>query len=271
MRAGEKKTSASSPLANLEKLRFTIHQQATLAALLLFGNHSTNIHIGRFKSADTIMDDIMIKSPFLTAVEEAMHFIQKNIQVRFEFDGHLQRIEKWQFPLEAIRELLLNAIIHRDYHQPTDLIIKIFDDSITFINPGNLSPSLTVAELQTDNYLAVHRNKLLAEAFSLIGEVEKYGTGFIRIRKFLLSYPKMKLLFEELNGFIRATLVTNETDGKSSGKIIQLMLENKQITIPEIAEQLTQTTRSVEKQLANLRKAGIIQRIGPAKGGAIGK
>ncbi|WP_146260793.1 hypothetical protein [Breznakibacter xylanolyticus] len=60
------------------------------------------------------MDDIMIKSPLLTAVEEAMHFIQKNIQVRFEFDGHLQRIEKWQFPLEAIRELQLNAIIHRD-------------------------------------------------------------------------------------------------------------------------------------------------------------
>ncbi|PZX09919.1 ATP-dependent DNA helicase RecG [Breznakibacter xylanolyticus] len=147
------------------------------------------------------------------------------------------------------------------------MIIKIFDDSITFINPGNLSPSLTVADLQTDNYLAVHRNKLLAEAFYLIGEVEKHGTGFIRIRKFLLSYPKMKLLFEELNGFIRATLVTNETDGKSSGKIIQLMRENKQITIPEIAEQLSQTTRSVEKQLANLRKAGIIQRIGPAKGG----
>lgn len=106
--------------ANLEKIGFTIHQQPTLAALLLFGHHPTNIHIGRFKTADTIMDDLLIKSPLVNAVEEAMHFIKKNIQVRFEFDGQLQRIEKWQYPLEAIRELLLNAIIHRDYHQPTD-------------------------------------------------------------------------------------------------------------------------------------------------------
>ena len=66
---------------------------------------------------------------------------------------------------------------------------------------------------------------------------------------------------------MRATLRSNETDLKSSGEIIQILIANHQITIPKIAEQLSLTTRLVEKQLANLRKAGIVQQIGPAQGG----
>lgn len=217
------------------------------------------------------MHYIFFSKPLLTAVEEAMHFIRKNIQVRFEFDGNLQRIEKWQFPLEAIRELLLNAIIHRDYFQPTDLIIKIFDDSIIFINPGKLAPSLSLLDLETDNYLAVHRNKLLAEAFYLVGEVEKYGTGFIRIRKSLQSYPELSFKLEELNGFMRATLHLNKTaensSVKSSVKIVELMSLNSNITIPELASTLNISTRAIEKQIQKLKERGIVWRQGSAQNG----
>ena len=56
---------------------------------------------------------------------------KKNIRLGYEFTGELQRKEKWEYPLEAIRELLLNAIIHRDYRDSTDVIIKIFDDKMS--------------------------------------------------------------------------------------------------------------------------------------------
>ena len=112
------------------KLGLIINNKLTRAAQLLFGTHYTGIHIGRFKARDTIIDDIVIRSPLVLAVEEAMNFIKRNIRLGYEFTGELKRKETWQFPLQAIRELLLNAIVHKDYSNPTDVIIKIFDESI---------------------------------------------------------------------------------------------------------------------------------------------
>ena len=65
----------------------------TFAALLLFGEHNTGIHIGRFKSADIIIDDILIKSPLVVAIDEAMTFIKKSISLRYDFTGDLRRKE----------------------------------------------------------------------------------------------------------------------------------------------------------------------------------
>jgi ATP-dependent DNA helicase RecG len=76
-----------------------------------FGTHYTAIHIGRFKTRETIIDDIVIRSPLILAVEEAMNFIKRNITLSYRFTGELKREERWQFPLQAIRELLLNAFI----------------------------------------------------------------------------------------------------------------------------------------------------------------
>ena len=64
------------PLANLSKLKIIQNGKPTLAAMLLFGNHGYSIHIGRFKSPDTIIDDLMLKEPLFVAVEEAMIFIK---------------------------------------------------------------------------------------------------------------------------------------------------------------------------------------------------
>ncbi|MCW3807458.1 RNA-binding domain-containing protein [Plebeiibacterium marinum] len=163
---------------DFHKLGLIQNDTLTRACELLFGLHHTSIHIGRFKSSSTIIDDILIKSPLIQAVEEAMDFIKKNIRLGYEFTGDLSRKDKWQFPLQAIRELLLNAIIHKDYRNPTDVIIKIYDNEIQFSNPGNLFGNLTIDELNTDSYQPRHRNRLLAEVFYLMGEVEKYGTGF---------------------------------------------------------------------------------------------
>ena len=152
----------------------------TRAAQLLLGNHHTNIHLGRFKSETTIIDDLMIRSPLVLAVEEAIDFIKKNIRLSFEIDGDdLKRRENWQYPIPAIRELLLNAIVHRDYTNPTDVIVKIFDNSIEITNPGRLMGGLTVENLLTNNYISKHRNKLLTEAFYLTGDIEKYSYNFV--------------------------------------------------------------------------------------------
>ncbi|MCK5914023.1 MAG: putative DNA binding domain-containing protein, partial [Desulfuromusa sp.] len=172
---------SSSEIRNdLEKLGFTNDGQLTRAAELLFGNHRTAIHLGRFRSRHTIVDDLVVRAPLVLAIDEAMEFMKKNMRLGYEFTGELKRKETWQFPLPVLRELLLNAIIHKDYRDPTDVIIKMFDEHVEFVNPGELFGKLKIESLYTDFYRASHRNKLLAEAFYLTGEVEKYGTGFIR-------------------------------------------------------------------------------------------
>jgi ATP-dependent DNA helicase RecG len=70
------------PMVNLKKIGLIKEDQLTFAALLLFGEHQTGIHIGRFKSQDIIIDDILIKSPLVVAVDEAMTFIKKSISLR---------------------------------------------------------------------------------------------------------------------------------------------------------------------------------------------
>ena len=77
--------------------------------------------------------------------------------------------------------LLLNAVVHRDYTSPVDIQLKIFDNAITFFNPGKLFGDLTVEKLMSDDYQSRTRNKLVAEAFYLTRDIEKYESGFIRV------------------------------------------------------------------------------------------
>jgi ATP-dependent DNA helicase RecG len=79
----------------------------------------------------------------------------------------------------------------------------MFDNSITVFNPGKLYGDLTIAELQTDYYQSRARNKLITEAFYLTGDIEKYGSGYIRIREEIKSYPTMKFEYKESgNGYL---------------------------------------------------------------------
>ncbi len=98
--------------------------------------------------------------------------MRRAIKVAFEFTGEIQRKEVFEYPLNALREIVLNAIVHRDYTSPIDTQIKIFDNKITFFNPGKLYGDITVEKLATDTYQAQTRNKLIAEAFYLTGEIE---------------------------------------------------------------------------------------------------
>jgi hypothetical protein len=70
----------------------------------------------------------------------------------------------------------------RDYTSPVDIQIKIFDQSISFFNPGKLYGDLTIEKLKRDDYQSRTRNRLIAEAFYLTRDIEKYGSGFIRVR-----------------------------------------------------------------------------------------
>lgn len=275
------------PLTNLTKLKMIQDGRPALAAMLLFGNHGYSLHIGRFKTEDTIIDDLLIKDPLATALEEAMIFIKKHINLSFSFDGGLRRKERWQYPLEAIRELLLNAAVHRDYKNTSDIVIKIFDDRIVFTNPGRLYGNLTVEDLKRDDYVSSIRNKLLAEAFYLTGDVEKYGTGFVRLRNWLKDYPEISYDISEIGAFFRISLfrkndLPEANDLKNDlindlkerygltdkqAEIIQAIQGNKFVTQNRLSECISITPRNVRINMEKLKEKGLLKRVGGLKRG----
>ncbi len=145
-----------------------------------------------------IIDDKMVRATLFDAVEETMRIIISHLKVAFEITGKkIERTEIFEYPLEALRELVLNSIIHRYYTSPVDNQIKIFDQKMTIFNPGKLYGDLTIEQLKTDSYPSRTRNKLIAEAFYLTGDIEKYGSGYQRIRNAIKDYPTMNFDYEE--------------------------------------------------------------------------
>jgi ATP-dependent DNA helicase RecG len=229
-----------------------------------------------------IIDDRMIRGTLFAVVEEAMKFIISHLKVAFEITGKIQRNEIFEYPVPALRELLLNAVVHRDYTSPTDIQIKIFDSAITFFNPGKLYGGLTVEQLKTDQYQSRTRNKLIAEAFYLTHDIEKYGSGYLRVRKEIADYPTMDFQYEESgDGYLvrleyseqRIESTLREDDwvgGKltlNQEQILKQMKENSQITIARLAESCGISTRAIQKNIEWLKNKGLLLRIGANRGG----
>lgn len=284
----------SDAISSLEKLRLINRGQITNAAWLLFGkgNIGYNVHLGRFKTPTFIIDDKMLNGALFQVVEEIMNYLISRIKVAFEIKGMpTQRTEIFEYPLPALREIILNSLIHRDYRSPIDIQIKLFDNEVSFFNPGKLQGDLTTEDLRHDNYRAYARNKLVAEAFYLTGDIEKYGSGFLRIREEIETYPTMKLDFEEIpNGFnvsLRYTeqkISTEKVKGGEKGgekgvekggenlsenqlKIIRAIEDNNRVTYEELAKLIGINVNNIERNVKKLRDLNIIDRIGPAKGG----
>jgi len=137
--------------SGLEKLKLMNGNQITNAAWLLFGkgNIDYNVHLGRFKTPTQIIDDKMINGALYKTAEEIMQYLISQIKVAFEIKGMpTQRIEIFEYPLPALREIALNCLIHRDYRSPIDVQIKLFDNHISFFNPGKLLGDLTLEDLK---------------------------------------------------------------------------------------------------------------------------
>ena len=259
----------------LRKYKLIKNDQLTFGAYLLFVDNIsslTGLQIGRFKTDTQIIDSLSLNTDLTTEVEESMTFIRKNLMVEYIFTGELQRVERYDYPLEAIREIVTNMIVHRDYRDSGDSIIKIFDDHITFFNPGKLYNDLTIEKLQSGNYPSRCRNTAIAKMFKEVGSIEKYGSGIARIKRECQQHGIIAPIFEEFQHGFQVTLykkTTQEINPKTSTRerICHLIKDNKKITRIELAKNIGVSEDAIKQQLAKLKSEGIIQRVGSTKAG----
>ncbi len=133
------------------------------------------VECARFKGTtmDVFLDQATIDHPVHQAPEAAMAFIKRNIALSATI-GEVYRKDRWEYPLEAIREAVINAIVHRDYAQTgSDTKIAIYDDMLDITSPGTLPDTLTIEELWSGR--SVIRNRVLAQ--DLQGDGVDRGLG----------------------------------------------------------------------------------------------
>lgn len=153
----------------------------TNLALLLSDQCTHNIRLAVFEgSQKTVFKDRKeLSGSLLKQLEDAYAFIDRHNRTRSEF-FELERVDLRDYPQEAVRETLLNAIIHREYSINASTLVSIFDDRIEFISVGGLLNGITIQDISLG--VSVLRNKNLANIFYRLKLIEAYGTGLAKIR-----------------------------------------------------------------------------------------
>jgi ATP-dependent DNA helicase RecG len=192
----------------LEKLRLTENGNLKRAAIVLFGKDSGRFYlnqvfkIGRFGKdiTDLKFHEVIEGNLFHLLLETAEMLNRKFFIKPIEFHG-LQRIEKDEYPVSAIREILLNALVHRDY-MGTTVQIRIYDDKFSIWNQGKLPANITV-EMLKKPHPSYPRNPLIAEVCFKGGFIDSWGSGIPKIisvcRESELPEP---LITENVGGFL---------------------------------------------------------------------
>ena len=190
----------------LERLNLIKNNKLTNAAFLLFGKNPQKFFLqaetrcARFKGTEPLefIDMKVFGGNIIDQREDALGFVKEHIKLHAKIKG-TERIEKWEYPIEAIREAITNAICHRDYEIFSSVQIRIFDDRIEIWGCGPLPKPLTIEDLRK-KHGSVLRNPLIGKCFFLIKYIEQWGTGTNRIIKECLKHGLPEPLFEEISG-----------------------------------------------------------------------
>lgn len=155
-------------------------------ALLLSDQCPFTIKAARFSGTDKYIfqDRAEFSGSLFAQLEQAYAYLEKHNQLGSRFSG-LHRIDRRDYPDEALREALMNAAIHRDYSYHSSILISIFDDRMEIVSMGGLMPGLTQGDIMMG--ISLQRNENLASVFYRLQLVEAFGTGLPRIN---LAYKK---------------------------------------------------------------------------------
>ena len=167
------------------------------------------IQAGRFAGANRarLIDSMEIRSFLPRAADEAIAFAKKHLTRESVIEG-LRREDRWSVPVVAIREALMNAIVHADYaQQGAPIRIAVFDDRIEIENPGLLPFGLTIEDIRQG--VSKLRNRVIGRVFHELHLIEQWGSGIQRMTSACedagLDAPRL----EEIGMHFRVTILNS--------------------------------------------------------------
>jgi len=267
----------------------------TNAAIVLFGRDPGKFYsnlfvkIGRFglNMVDMRFQEVCEGNLFLLLRDVMMQLERKFLIKPVRFEG-LRRIEELEYPVPALREMLLNALVHRNY-MGSMTQLRIMDDRLSLWNAGILPLELTVEKL-FQTHRSIPRNPLIAEVCYRVGYIDSWGRGIEKITDACKEAGLPEPIIEENSGGIAVELLKEQASekpnlkgsgndfgmiserirkefGSETAKAFEIVRQHPEFTAEQIAKELEKTPRTIENYLAKLKKSGFIIRRGPKLGG----
>ena len=275
MRSIEQELTFTSAAAALESYGVDFSEEKYLALGMIHKNdglftnlallmsdqcqHSIKVAVFGDDENTTFKDNREFKGSIFKQIDEAFRYIMLSNRTSSVFKG-LERIDKSDYPEAALREALLNSVVHRDYSYSGSIIININDKQMEFVSIGGLLPGLTADDIRSG--ISQPRNKNLAEVFHRLKLIEAYGTGIRRIYKLYencsvqprieVTHNTFKMILPNMSVAEPLTVETYLTPQKE--QILDYISKNGQITEAEIMELLgVKRTRAytVAKQMCD--------------------
>ena len=233
------------------------------------------------KAKGDAINDAEFTGNVLMLLREAMNFVKSNTKKGWEKLPN-GRKNKPEYAERAVLEAMVNHFIHRDYTvMGGEVHIDIYDDRLTVTSPGGMYNGLLIQDLDIADVSSERRNPILANVMAQLDYMEKRGSGLTRICNETQALDGYK---DELKPVFKSTptqfqtIIFASSDNQNVGdfvgdmsetklterqqKILNLIKESPTISAKQMSETLSVTTRTIERDLSMMKKAGVLKREG---------
>lgn len=253
-------------------------------ALLLSDQNPHTIKVAVFQGTTQLIfkDRREFGGSLMKQMSEVYDYIDFRNQIRATIEK-LSRIDVRDYPVIAVREALLNLLVHRDYSFSASALISIYDDRIEFVSIGGLLPGIELEDIMAG--LSVCRNQNLANVFYRLHLIEAYGTGLTKImeayegtsEKPIISTTKnsFKITLPNVNAKYEAKAVPAPIENAPSApapgldddeqRVLDYVREHGAITRPETEELLGASASTASRLIKKMVSAGLLAQHGKAR------
>jgi predicted HTH transcriptional regulator len=224
-----------------------------------------------------------IRGPMPLAVERAMEFIDRNTRHPMRIVG-LNRIRMDEYPMEALREGLVNAVVHRQYEDAgRKIMLEVFSDSVVLSSPGLPPRPITLANLRRGKYRPCSRNPVLAQGLSYFHRIEERGSGFRRMTDQMLNHGLDRPAIGADTGYFQITfpgpgenverlrvpekhlLVTPAVEAQLNErqrKMLLLLVQGNELTSRKCESLFSVTRDTANRDFILLMEMGLLRKVG---------
>lgn len=270
-----------SVLSDLSLMRFG---QLTNAADVLFGKKvsvrhpQTRVRCVRYKSdkADNFIDEQLLEGPAFSILENIMAFFKRNTSISAEFaDDETSRLMLPEYSFQAVREGLVNALVHRDYAGFSGSVsVSVYSNRVEIWNSGGLPKQMKIQDLRSPTHASILINPDISHVFYLRGLMERVGRGTYKIveecRRLKTRPPEWKSVMGGVRLTIFAAIPNHSPALELNGRqraLLQWLVPGQQTSVSEFIERLGEglTDRQARRDLSELELIGLVERFGKGR------
>ena len=236
-------------------------------------------------SEKTVLDDLEVKGSLLTQLNSALSFFRSNTKRPWHKDGG-DTIWELEYDEEAVKEALVNAIIHRDYNvMGAEVVLNIYNDRIEITSPGMMFDGSKIPLIVSSTLQSSRRNPIVADLFWRMGLMHRRGSGLANITNRtneLFGDKENHVFFKTEYGFFKTIIYNakyNANDGTTNGTndysnlneqektVLLFIKKNNHLSLDEMSSAINIPRRTLARIISSLKEKGLIERIGSNKTG----